>query len=149
MMCLCNTLICLNYIPIRNSFSFSNIQGKVTIVHPPTTYTTTGRSVGDNYLTLSIVMTVLCCFCFAGLGLICTIPAIIFASMVRNMHVYTCAYINKPTWLELEDESNTQQYTWQYTQYNSTCIEATSKICKGERVVTKGEALLSPLINHI
>ena len=42
------------------------------------------HSVGDNYLTLSIVLTVLCFLCCTWYGLCCTVPAIIFATMVRN-----------------------------------------------------------------
>lgn len=42
------------------------------------------HSVGDNYLTLSVVLTVLCFLCCTWYGLFCTVPAIIFATMARD-----------------------------------------------------------------
>lgn len=53
----------------------------------PTAPTTTVlRPVGDNYLTLSIVLTILCCVCTGLSSLICTLPAVFFAKQVYGVH---------------------------------------------------------------
>ena len=44
-----------------------------TVVHHP---------VGDHYMTLSIVLTVICVMCGGWWSLLCTIPAIILATVV-------------------------------------------------------------------
>lgn len=50
----------------------------------PTVITTSVRPTGDHYMTLSIVMTILCAFCFSWYALLCTLPAIIFATNVST-----------------------------------------------------------------
>ena len=52
---------------------------------PSTVYTTTVRPVGDNFLTLAVVLTILCCLCGTWYSLLCTIPAIIFAVNVSML----------------------------------------------------------------
>eukprot|EP00731_Ephydatia_muelleri_P011909 Em0006g803a len=46
-----------------------------TVVHRPT---------GDHYMTLSVVMTIICVMCGGWISLMCTIPAIILASLAKN-----------------------------------------------------------------
>eukprot|EP00731_Ephydatia_muelleri_P011908 Em0006g802a len=46
-----------------------------TVVHRPT---------GDHYMTLSLVMTIICVMCGGWTSLICTIPAIMLASLAKN-----------------------------------------------------------------
>eukprot|EP00731_Ephydatia_muelleri_P011912 Em0006g806a len=46
-----------------------------TVVHRPT---------GDHYMTLSVVMTIICVMCGGWTSLMCTIPAIMFASLAKN-----------------------------------------------------------------
>ena len=63
------------------------LQSNVMVVGAQPTVTpavVTVASTGDYYLTLSIVMTILCGFCFSWWALLCTIPAIIVSSNVRN-----------------------------------------------------------------
>ena len=52
---------------------------------PPTATTTVvQRPTGDHYMTLSIVLTVICLMCGGWWSLLCTIPAIIFALAVST-----------------------------------------------------------------
>ena len=48
----------------------------------PVVATTVVRPAGDYYLTLSIVLTVICLLCGTWYSLFCTIPAIIIAASV-------------------------------------------------------------------
>ena len=48
----------------------------------------TSRIVGDNYFTLSIILTVVCFF-FGFYTLLCTIPAIFFAANVSLLLIWT------------------------------------------------------------
>ena len=58
----------------------------VVVNAQPTVATTTvvHTSTGDYFLTLSIVMTVLCCICGGWWNLLCTISAVAIASAVRR-----------------------------------------------------------------
>ena len=56
----------------------------------PAVTTTVVRSTGDYYLTLSIVLTFICCFCGTWYSLFCTIPAIIMATSVSLQQVCVC-----------------------------------------------------------
>ena len=55
---------------------------------PTVPVTTVVRPAGDYYLTLSIVLTVICLFCGTWYSLFCTIPAIVIATSVSMINVY-------------------------------------------------------------
>ena len=59
--------------------------GVVVVQQPsePVFYTSTAAQplVSDHYLTLSIILTIFCIFCFTWYGLCCTIPALVFSLM--------------------------------------------------------------------
>ena len=54
----------------------------------PTPVTTVVRPTGDYYMTLSVVLTVICIFCGTWYSLFCTIPAIVMASAVSLINVW-------------------------------------------------------------
>eukprot|EP00731_Ephydatia_muelleri_P029068 Em0020g712a len=57
----------------------------VVVVQPnPVTTTVTQSYVGDYYLTMSIIVTVMCFMCFGLPSLLCTIPAIFLSVAVRS-----------------------------------------------------------------
>ena len=59
------------------------------MVNQPTAATTTVvRPTGDYYLTLSVVLTVICCLCGTWYSLFCTIPAIVMATSVSSINVF-------------------------------------------------------------
>ena len=64
--------------------SFSQTSTNVVVVQAPTAVSTTVTrvNVGDYYLTMSIVVTVICFMCFGLPSLLCTIPAIVVAMSV-------------------------------------------------------------------
>ena len=51
---------------------------------PTAVYTRTVRASGDNFLTLSVFMTMICFLCGTWYSLLCTVPAIIFASAAKE-----------------------------------------------------------------
>ncbi|XP_003385428.1 PREDICTED: uncharacterized protein LOC100639982 [Amphimedon queenslandica] len=68
--------------PVPQQQSSNNVV--VVNSQPTPAIVTTIRPVGDHFLTLSIVLTIVCFICGAWHALLCTIPAIIFSTMARD-----------------------------------------------------------------
>ena len=75
-------------------FSLPQSSNVVVVSSQPTPVvaTTVIRPAGDYYLTLSIVLTVICLFCGTWYSLFCTIPAIIMATSVSNHEYFVYSF---------------------------------------------------------
>ena len=58
----------------------------VISAQPAVATTVVHRPVGDHFMILSVVMTILCVMCGGVLALLCTIPALVLALIVRRIN---------------------------------------------------------------
>ncbi|KAL5499973.1 hypothetical protein EMCRGX_G011452, partial [Ephydatia muelleri] len=73
--------------PMGQPFQPQQNTGVVVISAQPsaaTTVTVVQSPTGDHYMTLSLVMTIICVMCGGWTSLLCTIPAIMLASLAKN-----------------------------------------------------------------
>ncbi|KAL5499959.1 hypothetical protein EMCRGX_G011435, partial [Ephydatia muelleri] len=72
--------------PMGQPFQPQQNTNVVVISAQPSAATTTvvHRPTGDHYMSLSLVMTIICVMCGGWVSLMCTIPAIMLASMAKN-----------------------------------------------------------------